>query len=45
MSVLIRGMEMPTSCNECRMSNGIYCYAALERRERDEVTVYQLQKL
>lgn len=28
MSVLVRGMEMPTSCGECRMSNGISCYAA-----------------
>jgi len=26
MSVLIRGMEMPTSCAECRF-NGVYCYA------------------
>lgn len=23
-------MEMPTSCDDCRMSNGIYCYAALD---------------
>ena len=30
MSVLVKGMEMPTSCDDCRMSNGIYCYAALD---------------
>ena len=33
MSVLIKGMEMPTSCDDCRLNNGISCYAVLEYTE------------
>ena len=33
MSVLIPGMEMPTSCDDCRLNNGISCYAVLEYME------------
>ena len=37
MSVLIKGMEMPTSCDDCRLNNGISCYAVLEYMEDDVV--------
>ena len=33
MSVLIKGMEMPTSCDDCRLNNGISCYAVPEYTE------------
>ena len=33
MSILIRGMEMPKSCDDCRLNNGISCYAVLEYTE------------
>ena len=33
MGVLIRGMEMPTSCDDCRLNNGISCYAVPEYME------------
>lgn len=36
MSVLIKGMEMPSSCDDCRLTNGISCYAVPEYTE-DEV--------
>lgn len=31
MSVLIRGMEMPTYCEECRLWVDRWCYATEER--------------
>ncbi len=30
-------MEMPTSCDDCRMNNGISCYAVPEFTEDDVV--------
>ena len=33
MGVLIRGMEMPQSCDDCRLNNGISCYAVPEYTE------------
>ena len=33
MSVLIKGMEMPKSCDDCRLNNGISCYAVPEYTE------------
>lgn len=33
MSFLIRGMEMPTSCDDCLLNNGITCYAVPEYKE------------
>ncbi len=33
MSVYIKGMEMPTSCDDCRLNNGISCYAVPEYTE------------
>lgn len=27
MSIIIKGMNMPKSCGECRFNNGIMCYA------------------
>lgn len=37
MSVLIKDMEMPTSCDDCRLNNGISCYAVPEYTEDDVV--------
>ena len=35
MSVLIKGMEMPTSCAECRLMADGWCYSVgLEQREK-----------
>ena len=42
MSIIVRGMEMPKSCNECRFAVDGWCYAwpkqangdALNKRER-----------
>ncbi len=35
MSVLIRGMEMPTSCGDCRLMADGWCYSVwLEQREK-----------
>ena len=33
MSILIKGMEMPQSCDDCRLNNGISCYAVPEYTE------------
>ncbi len=33
MGVYIKGMEMPTSCDDCRLNNGISCYAVPEYTE------------
>lgn len=33
MSVLIHDMEMPQSCDDCRLNNGISCYAVPEYTE------------
>ena len=33
MSILIRGMEMPTSCNECRFAVDGWCYACVPESE------------
>lgn len=27
MSILIKGMEMPENCQNCRMNGGLFCYA------------------
>lgn len=33
MSILIKDMEMPQSCDDCRLNNGISCYAVPEYTE------------
>lgn len=33
MSVLIHDMEMPQSCDDCRLNNGVSCYAVPEYTE------------
>lgn len=33
MSILITGMEMPESCDDCILNNGITCYAVPEYKE------------
>ena len=33
MSVLIHDMEIPQSCDDCRLNNGISCYAVPEYTE------------
>lgn len=40
MSVLIRGMEMPTSCDDCRFAVDGWCYACIPESdaERQRIT-------
>lgn len=33
MAVLINGIEMPESCDDCLLNNGITCYAVPEYKE------------
>ena len=40
MSVIVKGMEMPRNCNDCRFAVAGWCYAFPEQSNRDALNNY-----